>query len=38
MLGRRYEVLPWGIIITTVIIVLLFLLLSWLGWDRWSEL
>lgn len=35
---RRYEVLPWGIIITIVGIAILFALLSWLGWDKWSEL
>jgi hypothetical protein len=34
----RYVVLPWGIIVAIIGITLLFALLTYLGWDRWSEL
>lgn len=33
---RRYDVLPWIVILIAVLLVLAFL--SWLGWDRWTDL
>ena len=33
---RRYDVLPW--IIVMIVVLLVLALLSWLGWDRWSEM
>ena len=35
-MNRRYDVLPWGIIVAIIIITLVFALSVWFGWDRWS--
>lgn len=32
----RYVVLPWGIVVAVVAITLAFVLLTYIGWDRWS--
>ena len=36
MTPKHYEALPWILIFITALLVLAFL--SWLGWDRWSDL
>ena len=33
---RRYDVLPWIIVLIVVLVIMAFL--SWSGWDRWSEM